>query len=80
MTRFFPMRSQEGHAACPGRNFPGQGRRRTTENHRPKEPETTESSEWQRIGEVPIDTGQLVLVDPMNVEDVGDHEMDASMT
>ena len=34
----------------------------------------TESSEWQRIGEVPVDTGRLVLVDPMNVDDVGRHE------
>jgi hypothetical protein len=34
----------------------------------------TESSEWQRIGEVPVDTGRLVLVDPMNADDVGRHE------
>lgn len=46
----------------------------------------TESTEWQRIGEVPVDTGRLVLVDPMNLDDavdhevVVDHEMDASMT
>jgi hypothetical protein len=34
----------------------------------------TESTEWQRIGEVPVDTGRLVLVDPMNLEDVSHHE------
>jgi hypothetical protein len=34
----------------------------------------TESTEWQRIGEVPVDTGRLVLVDPMNVDDVSHHE------
>jgi hypothetical protein len=47
-----------------------------------KEPEMTESSEWQRIGEVPVDTGRLVVFDPVNLDDVGDvveHEMD-SMT
>ena len=33
----------------------------------------TESTEWQRIGQVPVDTGQLVLVDPMNLDDVVDH-------
>lgn len=32
--------------------------------------------EWRRIGEVPIDTGRLVLVDPMNVDDVRLHEDD----
>jgi hypothetical protein len=31
-------------------------------------------SEWQVIGQVPIDTGRLALVDPMNAEDVADHE------
>jgi hypothetical protein len=43
----------------------------------------TESSEWQRIGDVPVDTGRLVFVDPMNVDDVGevvDHEIPESMT
>jgi hypothetical protein len=34
----------------------------------------TESNEWQRIGEVPVDTGRLVLVDPMNLGDALDHE------
>jgi hypothetical protein len=34
----------------------------------------TESTEWQRISEVPVDTGRLVLVDPMNVDDVSHHE------
>ena len=33
-------------------------------------------TEWQRIGEVPIDTGRLVLLDPMNTDDVGRHEDD----
>lgn len=27
-------------------------------------------SEWQVIGQVPIDTGRLALVDPMNADDV----------
>jgi hypothetical protein len=47
----------------------------------------TESTEWQRIGDVPVDTGRLVLVDPMNLEDVVehlseviDHEVPESMT
>ena len=31
-------------------------------------------SEWQRIGEVPIDTGRLVLLDPMNLADAELHE------
>ena len=42
----------------------------------------TESTEWQRIGDVPVDTGRLVVFDPANlddVDDVVDHEMD-SMT
>ena len=34
----------------------------------------TESTEWQRIGDVPVDTGRLVLVDPMNLDDVSHHE------
>ena len=34
----------------------------------------TESIEWQRIGQVPVDTGRLVLVDPMNLDDVSQHE------
>ena len=41
-----------------------------------------QNSEWQRISDVPVDTGRLVLVDPMNLDDVGDlvdHEM-GSMT
>jgi hypothetical protein len=37
-------------------------------------------SEWQVIGQVPIDTGRLALVDPMNAEDVSDHEMDEPAT
>jgi hypothetical protein len=47
----------------------------------------TEGSEWQRIGDVPVDTGRLVLVDPMNLDDavdhvgeVIDHEVSESMT
>jgi hypothetical protein len=32
-------------------------------------------SEWQVIGQVPIDTGRLALVDPMNAEDVSAREM-----
>jgi hypothetical protein len=33
-----------------------------------------ETSDWQLIGQVPIDTGRLALVDPMNVDDVARHE------
>jgi hypothetical protein len=36
-------------------------------------------SDWELIGQVPIDTGMLALVDPMNVDDVSRHEM-GSMT
>jgi len=34
----------------------------------------TKSTEWQRIGEVPVDTGRLALVDPMNYDDVSHRE------
>jgi hypothetical protein len=47
----------------------------------------TQSTEWQRIGEVPVYTGRPVLVDPMNLDDavdhvgeVIDHEVPESMT
>jgi hypothetical protein len=33
----------------------------------------TKSTQWQQIGEIPVDTGRLVLVDPMNLDDVIDH-------
>jgi uncharacterized protein (UPF0264 family) len=36
----------------------------------------TESTEWQRIGDVPVDTGRLALVDPMNVDEVANYEAD----
>jgi hypothetical protein len=39
-----------------------------------KEPEMTESREWQRIGDVPVDTERLVLVDPTNLDDASHHE------
>jgi hypothetical protein len=41
-----------------------------------------ETSDWQLIGQVPIDTGRLALVDPMSVDDVARHEEDppGSMT
>ena len=32
--------------------------------------ESPQSSEWQRIAEVPVDTGRLVVVDPVNVDDL----------
>ena len=32
-------------------------------------------SEWQVIGQVPIDTGRLALLDPMNADDVAEHEL-----
>jgi hypothetical protein len=32
--------------------------------------EPPQSSEWQRIGEIPVDTGRLVIVDPQNVDDI----------
>jgi hypothetical protein len=31
-------------------------------------------SEWQVIGQVPIDTGRLAMVDPMNADDVSRRE------
>ena len=34
----------------------------------------TENTEWQRIGEIPVDTGRLVLVDPTNLDDASHHE------
>jgi hypothetical protein len=37
-----------------------------------------QSSEWQRIADVPVDTGQLVIVDPLNVADVLDQEVEGS--
>ena len=37
-------------------------------------------SGWQRIGEVPVDSGRLVLVDPMNSDDVAEHEGDSALT
>jgi hypothetical protein len=36
----------------------------------------TESNEWQRVGEIPVDTGRIVLVDPMNLADALDHEQE----
>jgi hypothetical protein len=36
--------------------------------------EAPETTEWQQIGQIPVDTGRIVLVDPMNVDDVGRHE------
>jgi hypothetical protein len=41
--------------------------------------ESPQDGEWQRIGEIPVDMGLLVLVDPQNVDDVIQHEMDAAM-
>jgi hypothetical protein len=31
-------------------------------------------TEWQQIAEVPVDSGRLVLLDPVNVDDVARHE------
>jgi hypothetical protein len=65
------------------------GARQNTENatqRARKEPEMTESDGWQRIGEIPVDTARIVLVDPTNIEDLVDHEVivdretDVSMT
>ena len=39
----------------------------------------TKSTEWQRIGEVPVDTGRLVLLDPMNLDEVAHHEADREL-
>jgi hypothetical protein len=33
----------------------------------------TESTEWQRIGEIPVDLGLLALTDPGNAGDVLEH-------
>jgi hypothetical protein len=45
------------------------------------------TTEWQRIGEIPVDSARMVLVDPMNLDDVSDyvgeveaHEVPESMT
>jgi hypothetical protein len=32
--------------------------------------------EWQVIGQVPVDTGRVAIVDPMNADDVSRREMD----
>ena len=37
-------------------------------------------SGWQRIGEVPVDSGRLVLVDPMNADEVAEHEGDSALS
>jgi hypothetical protein len=44
--------------------------------HAGRSQEMPETSDWQLIGQVPIDTGRLALVDPMNVDDVARHEED----
>jgi hypothetical protein len=51
-------------------------------SHAGRSQEMPETSDWQLIGQVPIDTGRLALVDPMNVDDVARHEEDppGSMT
>ena len=33
-------------------------------------------TEWQQIGEVPVDSGRLTLVDPVCADDVARHEDD----
>jgi hypothetical protein len=63
-----------GAAKKPGRRSGGspQSARRSQEG--------AEMSEWQRIGEVPVDSGRLVLIDPMNTDDVAEHEGDSALT
>jgi hypothetical protein len=39
----------------------------------------TKTNEWQRIGEVPVDTGRLVLLDPMNLDEVAHYEADREL-
>jgi hypothetical protein len=34
-----------------------------------------ETSDWQLIGQVPVDTGRVAIVDPMNAEDFSRREM-----
>jgi hypothetical protein len=34
----------------------------------------TDSSDWQLIGQVPIDSGRMALVDPTNADDLARHE------
>jgi hypothetical protein len=41
------------------------------------EREELETTAWQRIGEIPVDSGQVVLVDPRCGEDVAGYVMDA---
>jgi hypothetical protein len=47
-----------------------------TENER----EETAVTDWQQIGEIPTDSGQLALVDPRNAEDVAGYVMDVPLT
>ncbi|HEX2421883.1 MAG TPA: hypothetical protein VHN56_01850 [Actinomycetota bacterium] len=37
-----------------------------------------QSGEWQRIADVPVDTGLLALVDPMNADDVSRYDLGES--
>jgi hypothetical protein len=37
-------------------------------------------TKWQRIGEIPVDSGQVVLVDPVNSGRVHGYEMDSSLS
>ena len=45
-----------------------------------KEPGDGQKRQWQQIGEVAVDTGRLVLVDPMNLDDVIEHVGESSIT
>jgi len=76
---FFPVAYPECHPASFARKTrPGKAwdmaKTPGTAHKARKEPEMIESSEWQRIGDVPVDTGRLVLVDPMNLNDASHHE------
>jgi hypothetical protein len=53
------------------RDFPPGGHENAEEARKGAEmTESPQSSEWQRIAEVPVDTGRLVIVDPRNVDDI----------
>ena len=44
------------------------------------EREGTAVTDWQQIGAVPVDSGQLALVDPRNAENVAGYVMDVPLT
>jgi hypothetical protein len=78
--RFSPGPAQEKNAPpteIAGKSGQWHCRRAPGKNsHAERSQEMPETSDWQVIGQVPIDTGRLALVDPMNTDDVSLYEMD----